>query len=327
METPTNAAPVTPETSVSQPVMDVSQGYPVPTGTQGVPPESIQTNAEAAAPLTTPDEMKAAGERLKQQNARQAKLLSSLGIDPLSDIAEQLESGLITPEMVMNHVVSRRGPTQQSQQPTEQQQSSDPVSVAEREYQEAKTACETEGQQTGQLSFETNKRYMEAAMRLNDVKAQNITRQLTADRQVQQANENVDSVLTVARNNAYYPVFDQKLKQYSDFAHVAMTAAIVNQEASRMGLDANNLSPKQYEYFAGKATEYFGELAEALVEMGRQQVRKNISPANVLQQRTISVPAGPGGSGIPVANPYAKVNHTNHVDAARQYMAGQRGQV
>ena len=322
-------------TNVSQPETDVSQGFPVtrdqavqraekPVESHSEPIEAsgdaVEGQTEPEGSLVTPQERKASDERLRQQNARQAKLLQSLGIDPLSDIAEQLESGLITPDMVVQHVMSKHAPQGQPQQP--QQVASDPVSQAQNAYLEAKAACEAEGKEYGQVSFETNQRYMEAAIALQDAKATSYTSQLAAQQQQEQANQNVEMVLTMARQNRYYPELPDNAKQISDFLHVAMTGAVADNEARQMGLDPARLTPKQVAYFAQKAQAQLGQLADSFIELGKRQARQPNSPTQPQTRTPMPTPAGAGGAAASMPNPFARVNHINHKDAARQYMAG-----
>jgi len=300
MENELNAAPM--ETSIPQ-----------PNDAQGV--QNAPGTAQPAEPsLVTPEESRAAAERLKQQNARQAKLLSSLGIDPLSDIGEQLESGLITPDMVKNHVL-RNTP-----QPVNEPAADDPMVTAESEYELARRACEEEGQNTGQVSFDTLRRYNEAALKLQDVKAQSVTRQMAAERQAKQAYDNVDRVLTVARSTPYYQGFSENGRQISDLVHVALTGAIAEQEARKLGLNPQTLTPQQCEYFAQKASVKLGELAAELIATGNRQP-VNPVPNN---QRPAYVPAGSGGSNVGIPNGYQRANIANHQELARQYMANNR---
>lgn len=326
MENGMNAAPQ--ETSMNQ--VDVSQGIPVNVAPDmgqmpvGTPTQPVEGQTAPDPTRNTPEELKAAGERLKQQNARQAKLLHSLGIDPLSDIGEQLENGLITPEMVVNHVVNRQGGQRQTVEQPVQQMSNDPISQAQAEYEAAKAACDTEGQTTGQVSFETMRRYTEAGIKLQEAKAESVTRQFTVEQEQKRVNENVDQVLTVARNSDYYPQFADNAKQTSDLVHVALAGALAYQEAPKMGLDPNRLNPQQTRYFASKAAEQLGVLAENLIQLGRQQALQSMNPGKTINQKPVYVPAGPGGQAVGVTNQFARANHTNHTDLARQYVAGLR---
>ncbi len=317
-----NDVVTTPVTPTPETPVDISQGVPIGQATFTDPSEASQTPQDGQTPaegtLVTPSESAAALERLKQQNARNAKLLHSLGIDPLSDIAEQLENGLITPEMVVQHVLSKHSQPP-AVAPTAPMAADDPVAQAEAEYNAAKKACDEEGQANGHISFETLQRYNEAVLRLQDAKAQSVTQQLAAKQQMEQANENVERVLSVARSGHYYSLLPDTAKQTSDYVHVAMTGTIADQEARRMGLDPSRLTPKQYEYFAQKASSQLAELAESLIELGRRQARQGITPTYT-NHRPVA-PAGSGGQPVGLPNPFARVNHTNHMEAARQYVA------
>lgn len=311
------------------PDLDTSQGFPV--GSEQVPvqqeappeapaaapvvPQEPQTPAEAQ--VSTPEELQAANNRLKQINARHAKVISAVGLDPLADLGEQLETGAITPDMVQQHVLAQHRPPQQAGQP---QVSNDPVSVAEQMMLDAKAECEKEGTETGNVSFQTMTRYNDAVIAFQDVKARQVQQEL-ADRDARaQANANVDAVLSVARQNEYYNGFDDETKQISDFAHVAMTRAIAEREAPGMGIDPMNMNTQQYQYFANKAAQSLGRLAGGV--QGRQP-----APAPLQQpvNRNVPIPAGPGGGVVPPPNPFAGVNHTNHQEVARRYIAGQSG--
>jgi hypothetical protein len=259
---------------------------------------------------------KAVSERLKQQNARQAKLLASLGIDPLSDLGEQLESGLITEEMVKQHVLSRTQPvfTQNVQNVL-----TDPVDIAYAELEKAKVAYEKETL-TGGISINTNNAYLNAMQRLNDARLDNLTRQIAAREQSQQVNENVERVLSVVRSVPEYGQMDDNLKRSFDTVNIATTGIIADREAKKMGLDPSRLNAQQYEYFAKKATEELGTLAEYYMEVGRRQVKNNLLPNT---NRNIPVPASSGGGQpVPANNPYANVGISNHTDAARKFMQG-----
>ena len=95
--------------------MPVNQTTVVETPAVSVPNGAAQTPVEhgnvqqVETPVSTPEEIGAATERLKQQNARNMKAFTAMGIDPLSDIPEQLEHGLITPEMLQRHIQNKFG--------------------------------------------------------------------------------------------------------------------------------------------------------------------------------------------------------------------------
>lgn len=282
-------------------------------------PNVVNQNPVEAEPtekeVEQPDD-KATTDRLKQQNARQAKLLSSLGVDPLSDLGEQLESGLITPDMVKNHILG-------SQRPAEAAPSAptvdlgNPLAVAQEEYRQAKIAYDKETEE-GSISITTNSALLNTIQKLNDAKLENLTRQITAEKQSQQVSESVEAVLNVARSNPEYVQMGDNLKQASDTVNIAMTGILADREAQKMGIDPATLTRQQYEYFAKKASEQLGELANFYIEMGQKQVRDNLQP-QTRKNNFPPAPAGASGTGVTPANPYAAVTHSNHKEAALQF--------
>lgn len=288
-----------------------------------------------------PQEKQAAEERLRQQNARQARLLSSLGIDPLSDIAEQLEQGLITEDMVVQHVMQKRGLNPQqvnNQQNNAVPDRNDPVAQAKAAYEAAKQACHQEGKENGQVSFEALERRDEAFIQLQNAMEESFTQRMRAEEKAQAAQKNVDAVLSVGRSGEYYNQLPDDLKQISDFVHVATTAVMANQEASQMGFDPDGLSQKQCQYFANKNSKDINRLAEYLIEIGRRQAlqpNQAAQPQNQpgrfvpgtypqtnsnINQRPMGVaPTGPSGNPAGVPDLFSGVNLKNHKDLARKY--------
>jgi len=338
MDTPNVEAGDQPTATQQTGQIDTSQGFPVPADqsvqapAQPAPGQAVpddQLPAEAAvshvetskAPegtIATPEELQAAANRLKQQNAQQAKLLASIGLDPLSDLGEQLESGLVTPEMVRQHVAGLNQPLQQPGQVQGQQPAQGPVDIAQSAYDAAVAACETEGQESGNVSFQTMKEYNQAVIALQDAKANAVSQELAASRQADQANANVDRVLSVARSGDYYNRFSEEAKQASDFAHVALTRAIAEQECQRLNMDMNRLTPQQYEYFAQKATSQLGILAQSVASSGQPPVPLQSMPVN--PNNFVPNPASGGGGTVQPVNPFAGTTQLNHKDAARQYV-------
>jgi hypothetical protein len=142
----------------------------------------------------------------------------------------------------------------------------------------------------------------------------------------QQANENVNAVLSVARQAPDYVQMAPELQQAYNQTFIALTANIADTEARAMGIDPNTLSPQQYAYFANKAETMLGTLAQYSEAKGQKAVRTNLSPP-LNNNNFVPNPAPAGGAAAVVPDQYASVNHLNHGDAAKQYMASVRGQV
>jgi hypothetical protein len=258
-----------------------------------------------------------------QKNAQNAKLISAMGMDPMSDMAEQLESGLITPEMVRNHVAG----TQQPQQPSQQYQAqvgNDPEALAAQELVDARAAYDEEAASGEGVTLQTNTRVLNAIQGNSDAKLNAVTQKFTATEQAQQANANVNAVLSVARSDPHFAEMDAGLQQATERVSLALTGTMADQGARELGLDPNNLTPQQFHHFAGKANVQLESLKQHYIQMGANQVRAGQVPGgNVNGNRQIPNPAGPGGGSVaPPANQYANVNLDNHKEMARQYMNG-----
>ena len=78
-------------------------------------------------PVVTPEPQdEATAERLRQQIAQNNKLLSTVGIDPASDIAARYNQGLLTEDDILRHVASTVQPYQQQATPQAPQGTQEP---------------------------------------------------------------------------------------------------------------------------------------------------------------------------------------------------------
>ena len=328
----------------SQP--DISQGFPdtvnQPVQTPENAPEGATTPEQVdegvQTPTRTPETPESVTERLKQQNAQKDKLLASLGIDPLSDIAEQLEQGLITEDMVRQHVAAKyQTPVQQQQQTPAQDLS--PVAVAEQNLADARAKYQAEVKESGSVSLETNEGVLNAIQAVNDAKLAQLTNQIVAEKESQQVNESVEAVISVARNNPEYAKMEAPLQQANEQVLVAVTGMLADQKAKAMGIDPRTLTPQQYHYFGNEANNMLGTLADHFRNLGRQEAKAGFTPNATVTPRVNTnvnpnlnvaptpqiVPANNDGSPIPVANPFANVNHLNHREAAKEYAKRSKG--
>ena len=334
VETSEANVPVAPAESATD--IDISQGYPVPVSPEATGDAQAPQNApnEGEGSNTTPDTSESpesVTERLKQTNAQNGKLIAALGLDPMSDLAEQLESGLITEDMLRAHVRNNLGvPNTQTQNTPVVQQSTDPVAIAEQSVVDAKAQYDREIEETQGVSIETNNALMEAKDRLYDAKLDRVTSRVTADEQGRQVNENVETVLNLAHNTPEYATMDTKLQQAVENVSLSLTGGIANAECVKQGWDPNNLTREQHNYFANQAQETLGNLAEHYRELGRAEVRNQFRPqgqapapsnvnGNVPQQPVVN-PAGNVGNAPGIPNKFANVNLKTHNAAAQEYV-------
>jgi len=305
---------------------NVSSGFPEPARDQQPDVDTFNQDADVAD--DKPIDLKAVNERLLQQNARTNKMLSAVGIDPMSDIAEQLEAGLITPEMVRNHI---QGTQQPPQQPSNQYQANvgnDPVAVAVQELADAKAEYDAEVASGEGVSLETNNRLLTAMDAKSEAMINGITQKYAATEQAQQANANVDAVLNVARSDPHFAQMDAGIRNATELAVMSVTGVLADRGARELGLDPATLTPQQYNHFATKATGELDLLKQHYIQIGANQVRSGQAPNNHLNgNRQIPNPAGSGGGSVaPPANQFSNANAQNHAQMAREYMKGS-GQV
>lgn len=269
-------------------------------------------------------------ERLKQTNAQNSHLLNVLGIDPLSDIAEQLEKGLITPDMVRQHVANKYVPAPRIE-PTITQPS-DPVSQAKAAQEEAQTAYNKEVADTGSVSLDTNSKVRQADLALYEARLAELTNKVDRDNQQKQVNESMEAVLSVARKNPEYAQMEAPLQRAIDETTLSLTGYLADQKASEMGFDPATITPSQYAYFATEASQMLNKLAEHYRGLGRNDAKPSFpvggnppSNQNVNNFAPNVVPANSDGNPVPIDNPYANVGINNHQEAARRYMKNNRG--
>jgi hypothetical protein len=274
---------------------------------QGVPQAPSESEVSPEAKL----------QRLQQSLAQKNKLLSAIGIDPASDLAEQYESGLITEEMVSRHIAGQRGQTTPD---IPQQTRNDPLSVAQQRYEQAKQAYDAQVQSGEGVDFQVNKELVDAQSNYFDAKLDTVTQQVTARDRQRQVSENVNSVLNVAKSDPNYSNFDEQSRKTYEQVLVNLTGSLVDQEAARMGMSPMEFSPQQFAHFAQRAAQELAPLANQYVEMGRRQAQQSLVPRHPQYNNTPS-PAHAGGPNVPVSNPFAKTDYRNHNDMARQYLA------
>ncbi len=354
-DNPNNAGQPDAGTSDVTPAADVNtdQGYPVspdeanqpPTVPEGTPqPDTEPTNEPegVVTPPEAPEAPDATVERLKQQVARQNKLLGIAGIDPASDIGEQLENGLISPEDVQNHVRAKYQTPQTTNTPeTSAPASNDPVALAvasveaaQKGLVDAKTAVDSEIEKEGQISIAANNALFNAQQasndannNLNSAKMDKLTQQITADKQFEQVNQSVEAVKSIARESAEFANMAAPLQTASEDATLALAGSMATNWAIKNRINPETLTTAQYQHFGNEASKQLNGLAEYYTNLGRGQSKAgfvpnqpNPPPNNANVNTNMPTPANAAGSPVPVTDPYVNGTVENHKELARQYM-------
>ncbi len=341
--------------------VDVSTGFPIGTDEATTPPETPagtpQPDAEptkepdgTTTPPETPEAPDATVERLKQQVARQNKLLGIAGIDPASDIGEQLENGLISTEDVQNHVRAKYQTPQTTNAPeTSAPASNDPVALAvasveaaQKGLVDAKAAVDSEIATDGSISVAANNALFNAQQASNDAnntlnsaKMDKLTQQITADKQFEQVNQSVEAVKSIARGGAEFANMAAPLQKTVEDVTLAYAGAMADKWAMENGINPATLTTAQYQHFANEASKQLESLSGHFTNLGRGQSKAgfvpnqpaNPQPSNANVNTNIPVPANASGDPVPVNNPYINADVTNHEALARQYAKGNQAVV
>lgn len=359
MNQQTNAIdPASPEANAVQPPpeVDARQGYPQVVETDATPgvtppvsvsgetpetPAEPQTPAEGVVtPPTAPptlEEATATAERLKQTVARNNKVLSAMGLDPMSDIGEQLENGLITADDVRKHVAGKFQVPQAPGQVQPGPESVDPVAEAEAVFAQAKADYDKETL-TGGISIETNTAYMNAIQAVNaarqgasDARLGELTAQITAGKKETQVNESAEVVLEVARNIDGFDQMAPENKAGVEQVTLALTGFIADAKTRSAGGDPTQLTPAAYAFYAKEAENLLGGLAEHFREQGRAEGRAQFTPPggpqpvrNPNQPNPPIMPAGNTGDPVPIQNPNTGANYLNHRQLAKNFEQSNR---
>ncbi len=300
-----------------------------PTDAAGAPEPAVDGQTPAIVPELTPEEVAAAGERLKQESSRNSKLLNALGVDPLSDIAEQLESGLITEEMVRTHVANRLTPPAASPiQPTVQQVTTDPVALAQQSLLDAQALYDKEEGSGEGISLQTNRALLEAIQGVNDARNNAIEDRINRTDEKSQGDQNIEAVLSVARQGNAYGEMDEILRSSTDAVTIGLTGIIADREAKGLGIDPKTLSSGQYAYFANKASAQLGTLANFYFQRGHAAAQKGIALNNINNGPNPAPVGGSPPAGVP-RNPATplKIGLNNLHEVARNYATGSGQQV
>ena len=342
-----DAAPGGTSEVVEQPLIpDVSGGYPVVANADATPgpivPESgPQTPAvpqtpepDLNAPAKPAETPEAAQDRESQRLAQNLKVLAELGVDPLSDLGEQLEKGVITGDMLRDHVFKKYQFQQQvTAGPAPVVETA--VTKAEAYLAEVEAKYNQEITETQQVSLETNNQLRQAERKLSDAKLSELSTQIAADKQAVQVNENVGAVISVAHNMPEFAAMPQPQQQGIEQIMLSLTGMLADQGAKNAGMDPASLTAANYAYYAEEATKVLAGLSAHERQLGRDEATANFRPqapqppsyVNANQTPlprpvTPIAPANAGGLPVIPQNPYANANAHNVRDLAKQYVAG-----
>jgi hypothetical protein len=238
--------------------------------------------------------------RLEQANARQAKALLALGINPDSTMIDQFEKGLLTADDLRQLT----SPTQQVVQNTAPPQKS-PAEILREVSAKVK-----EKQDATLEDFET----------LAEATAQFIENREASDQQTamaNQANACQQAVYSVFDSDSSNPIEDQAVKATEREIFFAATDLDVSLEARKTANPYGMMTPDTYAFYANQTKGKLAAVKQAYIDYGRKLEREGVPPAPA---QKIIAPVAPG-QGAPVAQPKVKVTVDNMAEARKAYRA------
>lgn len=266
--------------------------------TEGTEVTQEQTPVEPTQAVA--DNGKAA--RLEQEIAAYKRVIEVMGIDPDSDVAQRVMSGVVSKDDLMRQIGA--------QQPAEQPQQ--PASAHARLQQLVERVNNDEPTQDD---------FKESLQIIADlVNEQN---QATEQQKVQTTLQScAQAVTNVLHQDPVHSQMPDQLKAAEEQMFLAATDFLVGAEARKAGNPQAFLNPRVYGFYANKAAEQLGELREYYMSQGRQPIKPpTTKPVQVN-------PIAPSQGGQPVQGPPPEmITVKNMRQAANRYLQGFRGQV
>ena len=296
---PTVDVPIT-----SDPATQIVEDYQTKVGTQPSGGEPISTEPQpeptpTGEPKTDEPKPDDVGKvtRLEQQLSKDRQLLTVLGIDPDSDIADKLQAGLITKEDLLKQVG-----TQQVPPPIEVPSVEDLTQLEEK--------IRTKGA-TEQDLLDTVKFIKGIANQ--SLQVQQVQQQTSLENRFIQCRNATQTVIDTDEMHQSLP---DDIQEIESQIHLSATDNLL---ATETGGGDRYLTPQTYKYFGNKELERLIKYRNHLIELGKKLERENLNPAPKPSVNPIS----PALGGAPASPPKPKVNMDRLPDEMRSYISKQ----
>lgn len=283
-DNPVTTDVVTPPASTEAPTPE-SGGTPTATDLAPAPTEPVQTGESQVDEATVT--------RMQQQIAKNERLLSSLGIDPSSDVADRLEAGLVTPDdLLTRYRPEPAAPTQPVEQPTGSNEVRDLIKKIQNDGADQDDLVKT-------LELVDNMSQQN----------QHAAEQARVQQTIAQCKDSVNTVLSKDEQHATMP---EDLRAAEEQMFLASTDAHVMNEARNAPNPASYMSPNVYSFFAQKNAETLNQLRDHWINVGRQQ-------ATGVPQSPVT-PVSPNDGGSPNTPPPMHPNQDNWREMGKAYL-------
>lgn len=235
--------------------------------------------------------------RVQQENARLSKTLSSLGIDPNSEVVDEIVNGRITKEELVGYMQGNR--------PTDNQQ---PPVPTRQELNQAQAIIES----LKSKDVITKDDFISALESITSEVSE--TKSVASKLRQQQEEEELastynDCMEAVKRNVPVIPGASQELQNIMKETLWALTNELAVTEGQKVGNTSAYMNPASYNVLAAKA-------AENLKAMFSHQAQAG-GPKRVPGDNVISLGNGDGGGSYAASTP--RVTRNNMEAVARAY--------
>ncbi len=277
---------------------DVNAGVVIPPTTadaSGEPPAAAEPQVDETKPAEAVDE--ATAHRLRQDNADLKATLLKLGVEPESDTADQIRTGVITVDDLIRARTPITPTAPQSTEPTTPQIPLD---------QKISNLRNTLNQQ-GDVTAKTYKENMGAALEviMDVVQANQDITQTMESNDLQNLLTSTMNVTKETFRTEVKSVIPEEVKEIAENFFIGGTEIAAGHLAQKIG-KARAYTPQGYSDAAKLVAPKFDQLVQGIFKAGQTAAVKAIREANPAINTAVVNPITPGvggGSPSPPANP------------------------
>jgi len=222
--------------------------------------------------------------RLEQRLAQNNKILTSLGIDPESDIAERYQRGLVSKE----ELLMRAGI--QAPQPQMDRQAARPVSAMDKLYHLKQRVGQSVKDNKGILEADILE-FMDVA---SDLAGENVQLQQQGE-MAKNLNDCRSATLSVIEKDNVHTELPDNIKEIESELFLSSTDYLLSVNA---GGNIKYYTPSNYQFYAGKNLQRLNNYRNYLIDLGRKTPlppppKPNTARVNPISSSTGSAPITP----------------------------------
>jgi hypothetical protein len=284
---PEAAPPAAPVTNTSTSAEPPATTVP-PEPSAATEPEAADSDAEAEAKAT----------RLSQANADMRIILTKFGVDPDSDVAEQLKSGLIT----VDELLRTRQPVTTAE-PAKPDAAAPVVSLGQKLINLKNARSQLKGDVTAEQFY--NLFDMQSEMITDLVKANQNFSQMQEDSALQSLLDKTVGATKTVFNDKVTSQIPDDVKEFGQSLFIGVTDIEVGSLAQKIGRE-KAFTPEGYTHVATQMAPKFDAFVQAVFKAGQRAGANAITNPNAPTGTPPINPVTPGGGSVPPTPPTDK---------------------